>query len=80
MGDPQNPGIIPLAIFTLFDQKIEAEKQQNCSVELTLSYIEIYNEQVRDLLDDGKQVDIATDRDKGVIIKDVTETICDKEE
>lgn len=50
-GNPQNPGIIFLTCQELF-QRIE-ELKEHKSVELTLSYLEIYNETIRDLLVEG---------------------------
>lgn len=50
-GTPQHPGIIFLTMQELFE-KIE-ERSQDKSTEVTLSYLEIYNETIRDLLVPG---------------------------
>ncbi|KAL7949754.1 P-loop containing nucleoside triphosphate hydrolase protein [Trichoderma barbatum] len=50
-GTAQHPGIIFLTMQELFE-KIE-ERNQEKSTELTLSYLEIYNETIRDLLVPG---------------------------
>lgn len=50
-GNPQNPGIIFLTCQELFE-RIEALKIEK-EIELTMSYLEIYNETIRDLLVDG---------------------------
>lgn len=47
-GDEQLPGILQLAVKDALDQ-IEAQKEKEFL--LRVSYIEIYNETVRDLLD-----------------------------
>ncbi|KJZ75477.1 hypothetical protein HIM_05173 [Hirsutella minnesotensis 3608] len=47
-GTPQQPGIIFLTMQELFE-KIE-ERSQDKTTELSLSYLEIYNETIRDLL------------------------------
>ncbi|KAF4124830.1 kinesin family member 18/19 [Geosmithia morbida] len=47
-GTPQQPGIIFLTMQELFE-KIE-ERSQEKTTELSLSYLEIYNETIRDLL------------------------------
>lgn len=50
-GTPQSPGIIFLTMQELFE-KIE-ERSQDKSTEVSLSYLEIYNETIRDLLVPG---------------------------
>lgn len=50
-GNPQSPGIVFLTCQELF-QRIEALKSEK-EIELTMSYLEIYNETIRDLLVDG---------------------------
>lgn len=50
-GTPQQPGIIFLTMQELFE-KIE-ERSQDKATELSLSYLEIYNETIRDLLVPG---------------------------
>ncbi|RPB22903.1 kinesin-domain-containing protein [Terfezia boudieri ATCC MYA-4762] len=50
-GNPQNPGIIFLTCAELFE-RIDALKDEK-EIELTMSYLEIYNETIRDLLVDG---------------------------
>ncbi len=74
-GDFQNPGIIPRAIDRIFDNigKSSADNQ----FEVSIYYIEIYNEKVRDLLnplqDNMKVRESAKD---GFIVQDVTENFC----
>lgn len=50
-GTAQQPGIIFLTMQELFEKvdEVQAEKES----EITLSYLEIYNEQIRDLLNPG---------------------------
>ena len=50
-GTPQQPGVIFLTMQDLFE-KIE-ERSQDKATELSLSYLEIYNETIRDLLVPG---------------------------
>ncbi|OAA69140.1 kinesin family protein [Cordyceps fumosorosea ARSEF 2679] len=50
-GTPQSPGIIFLTMQELFE-KIE-ERSQDKATEVSLSYLEIYNETIRDLLVPG---------------------------
>ncbi len=51
------------------------EKQTQYSFNIKVSYLEIYNEQVRDLLSDKPQCNlmIVEDPDKGVIVPDLNE-------
>ena len=50
MGSKENKGIIPRLCDSLFEQiAVTSNESTNCKVEV--SYMEIYNEKVRDLLD-----------------------------
>ena len=53
MGSPDNPGIIPRLCNAIFE-KIEAETSESTNFKVEVSYMEIYNERVRDLLDPKK--------------------------
>ncbi|RCK60482.1 Kinesin-related protein 1 [Candida viswanathii] len=52
MGDSEQPGIIPLLIKDILKQ-MEICINQKINCELKLLYVEIYNEQVKDLLEKG---------------------------
>ena len=52
MGIPSDPGINPRICINLFE-RIQANENENVSYKVELSYMEIYNEQVRDLLKVG---------------------------
>ncbi|PGH27686.1 hypothetical protein AJ80_00701 [Polytolypa hystricis UAMH7299] len=49
MGTPENPGLIPRTCEDLF-QRIESSESPNISYTVRVSYFEVYNEHVRDLL------------------------------
>ncbi|XP_049854546.1 kinesin-like protein Klp98A isoform X1 [Schistocerca gregaria] len=49
MGSPENQGLIPRICKTLFS-RIQAGKEQGTSYRTEVSYLEIYNERVKDLL------------------------------
>lgn len=69
------PGLIILAVKDLF-WKIEIQINENKHLEfkIKLSYLEIYNEQVKDLLvDNSDNLMILEDQTKGVVITDLTE-------
>uniref|UniRef100_A0A0N5B8A5 Kinesin motor domain-containing protein n=1 Tax=Strongyloides papillosus TaxID=174720 RepID=A0A0N5B8A5_STREA len=50
MGTSTNPGIIPRLCNNIFE-RIDIENKENVSCKVEVSYMEIYNEKVRDLLD-----------------------------
>lgn len=51
MGDSSDPGIIPRCCEDLFDKC--TTMPDNCRVQMNITFFEIYNEQVRDLLGDS---------------------------
>jgi kinesin family member 5 len=72
--DEATRGIIPRAVEALFDAVSEADE----SIEFTfkVTYVEIYMEKVRDLLDETRtkvNLTIREDKIKGIYIGDVTE-------
>ncbi|CCF59650.1 hypothetical protein KAFR_0H02410 [Kazachstania africana CBS 2517] len=53
MGDNENPdGIVPLSVSLLFNQVLNSRNDKKYDV--ILSYLEIYNEKIYDLLDDDR--------------------------
>ena len=69
LGTPDFPGILPCSIREIFQTIVkDAENEYNVWV----SYIEIYNEQINDLLAPGKvNLKVKEDPKQGVIIQDV---------
>ena len=70
--DPSEKGIIPHAfdhIFGCID-----EKEDNTKFLVRASYLEIYNEEIRDLLSKGgkAKLNIAESQDKGLFVKGLT--------
>lgn len=55
MGTGENPGIIPRLCSSIFE-KIEKLSSDTLAFKVEVSYLEIYNEKVRDLLDPKKSV------------------------
>lgn len=77
MGTPDNPGLIPRTCEDLFD-RIELEGNPNCTYNVRVSYFEVYNEHVRDLLAPRKEppnnLKIRESPTEGPYVKDLTET------
>lgn len=68
--DPQLKGIMPRSFETVFKQ-IECDTQKQYLVRA--SYLEIYNEEIRDLLSkNGSQKLELKDKDTGVYVKDLS--------
>ena len=78
--DPEQQGIIPRMVSTVFD-KIE-NASEDIEFTVKVSMIEIYMEKIKDLLDPSK-VNLKIHEDKagrGIYINDVTETYVGEEE
>ena len=70
-GTPSSPGIIPLAIHECF-QCLEKNREYLIRV----SYLEVYKEQIRDLLTEGaSQIRLFDHREQGLIIKGLREEV-----
>ncbi|XP_050042789.1 uncharacterized protein [Dermacentor andersoni] len=72
MGNSSQPGLIPLAINAIFDIIQNVPEREYL---LRVSYMEIYNENILDLLDngDGKHLQIRDNVDGQPVIVDLTE-------
>ena len=65
-GEPQSPGVLGLAAGQVFREIAEQPRAQFL---LHVSYIEVFNEQIKDLLSDTDQsLRIREDRDKGFFV------------
>jgi centromeric protein E len=70
-GTPSSPGIIPLAIHECF-QCLEKNREYL----IRISYLEVYKEQIRDLLAEGaSQIRLFDHREQGLIIKGLREEV-----
>lgn len=76
MGTPEQPGLIPRTCEDLF-QRIESSQSPDVSYNIRVSYFEVYNEHVRDLLvprtDPPNYLRIRESPSEGPYIKDLTE-------
>ncbi|XRB09514.1 kinesin motor domain-containing protein [Pycnococcus provasolii] len=73
-GPMDQPGAIPRAVADVF-RRIQADVKANeASYTVTVSYVEIYMERVRDLLDKSKgNLEIRYDINRGIFVEDATE-------
>ena len=71
-GTKEDPGIMPLCMLELFD-KIKNSEKQNL-VDVTVSYLEVYNETIRDLLcPDTGILDLREDSNSQVVVAGLSE-------
>jgi len=72
MGPVDNPGIIYRGLQDFFKQKASANPQTK--IELEVSFLEIYNEEVGDLLtkDNSKKLRVRVSKKKGVYVQGLT--------
>lgn len=71
IGDDANPGIIPLMVKDVMQHK-EALVEQKINCELLFSYVEIYNEKVKDLLDGSRQCRVREHPATGPYVENLT--------
>ena len=78
LGNDDNPGIMVLTLRELFRSIL---LYQNRNYIIKLWYIEIYNENIRDLLvNNNENLELREDPNKGIIINNVTEIITNSSE
>ncbi|KAH8968815.1 hypothetical protein BDL97_02G001200 [Sphagnum fallax] len=72
-GSPQEPGIIPLAVYEVF-QNIQAVNSREFL--LRVSYMEIYNEEINDLLaPEAQKLQIHESAERGIFVAGLREEI-----
>ena len=78
LGSPNNPGILPCVLRDIF-LKIKKKKNENENTEFKVycSYIEIYNENIHDLLTDSNYLKLIDDKKYGVIVAGAKKVIVD---
>ncbi|XP_072282251.1 kinesin-like protein KIF18B [Pyxicephalus adspersus] len=67
LGSAADPGVMYLTMVELY-QRIEAIKEEK-SCEVVISYLEVYNEQIQDLLEPKGFLAIREDPQKGVVVQ-----------
>lgn len=69
-GSETDEGLIPRVLRKLF----QTEDKLKRMIAVKMSYYEVYNETINDLLDSSKQnLDVREDKELGVFIKDITQ-------
>lgn len=75
LGNPQQPGVIPRAVREVFNLVKAKEEGEGWDYSIGMSYLEIYNEKVLDLLSPSSQdLPIREDKDKNILIPGLTHT------
>ena len=69
LGSPNNPGILPCALRDIFLKINKITKEnKNINFKVYCSYIEIYNENIHDLLTDANFLKLIDDKKYGIIV------------
>ena len=69
LGSPNNPGILPCALRDIFLKINKITKEnKNINYKVYCSYIEIYNENIHDLLTDSNFLKLVDDKKYGIIV------------
>ncbi|MCJ8738279.1 hypothetical protein PDJAM_G00033970 [Pangasius djambal] len=76
LGSQEHPGVIPRAVREVFQLvRTQVKDQDDWEFSVGMSYLEIYNEKVLDLLSPNSQdLPIREDKDKNIIIPGLTHT------
>lgn len=70
-GTRDDPGLVIRTLKKLFEQNEGKHKKY---ISAKMSYFEVYNECINDLLEPSKQnLDIREDKDQGIFIKDLSQ-------
>ncbi|XP_078669677.1 kinesin-like protein KIF18A [Branchiostoma floridae x Branchiostoma belcheri] len=70
LGSPQNPGVIFLTMMDLYQRIDQMQSEKICDV--AVSYLEVYNETIRDLLVPSGTLAVREDPQKGVVVSGLT--------
>ena len=74
LGTSDNPGIMPLTMTELF--RMISMSNQFDEYTVKVSYLEVYNETLKDLLaSDDTNLEIREDPEKGIVVAGITELI-----
>ena len=74
IGSQSDPGIMVRVMEDLFHHSKRQGKQQGVQFKVTVSFLEVYNENIRDLLSDVEEyLDLREDPIKGPVVASITE-------
>ncbi|XP_027436903.1 kinesin-like protein KIF18A [Zalophus californianus] len=70
LGSATEPGVMYLTMLDLYKSMDEIKEEKVCST--AVSYLEVYNEQIRDLLVNSGPLAVREDAQKGVVVQGLT--------
>ncbi|NXP13896.1 KI18A protein, partial [Thinocorus orbignyianus] len=70
LGTPEDPGVMYLTMMALYNCMDQIKEDKICNV--AVSYLEIYNEQIHDLLVNSGPLAVREDTQKGVVVQGLT--------
>ncbi|MBZ3872195.1 Kinesin-like protein KIF18A [Sciurus carolinensis] len=70
LGSTAEPGVMYLTMLDLYKSMDEIKEEKICST--AVSYLEVYNEQIRDLLVNSGPLAVREDAQKGVVVQGLT--------
>ncbi|KFO89285.1 Kinesin-like KIF18A, partial [Buceros rhinoceros silvestris] len=70
LGSPEDPGVMYLTMMTLYNCMDRMKEDKICDI--AVSYLEVYNEQIRDLLVNSGPLAVREDAQKGVVVQGLT--------
>ncbi|KAM6274317.1 kinesin-like protein KIF18A [Porphyrio hochstetteri] len=70
LGSPEDPGVMYLTMMALYNCMEQIKEDKICNV--AVSYLEVYNEQIRDLLVNSGPLAVREDTQKGVVVQGLT--------
>uniref|UniRef100_A0A672UIB0 Kinesin-like protein n=1 Tax=Strigops habroptila TaxID=2489341 RepID=A0A672UIB0_STRHB len=70
LGSPEDPGVMYLTMMALYNCMDEIKEDKICNI--AVSYLEVYNEQIRDLLVNSGPLAVREDTQKGVVVQGLT--------
>ncbi|XP_054442220.1 kinesin-like protein KIF18A [Pteronotus mesoamericanus] len=70
LGSATEPGVMYLTLLELYKSMDEIKEEKVCST--AVSYLEVYNEQIRDLLVNSGPLAVREDAQKGVVVQGLT--------
>jgi hypothetical protein len=74
IGNAENPGLMTLTLGDLFEKGDAAQVSEGGSFSVTVSFLEVYNEVIRDLLqENGNDLPLREDPLRGPVVADISE-------